>query len=122
MKRKYDQISPVMEYLHRLPIWERINYKVLLLTYKSLDGLAPQFLSDLLERRPECSTRRDNKNLLVNHKCGPLLSVTEPSRKLHAPDLWNNIPDSLCLSTSIKQLKRGLNTFLCNCVHIMLDE
>ncbi len=66
MKRKYDQISPVMEYLHRLPIWERINYKVLLLTYKSLDGLAPQFLSDLLERRPECSTRRDNKNLLVN--------------------------------------------------------
>ncbi len=32
MKRKYDHISSVMENLHWLPIWERINYMVLLLT------------------------------------------------------------------------------------------
>ncbi len=80
MRWKYDHISPVMEDVHWLPIWERITYKVLILTYKSLKGLAPQYVSDLLERRPEWGTRRDNKNFLVNWQ---LLSVAELSRKLH---------------------------------------
>ncbi len=48
MTRKYDHISPVMEDLHWFPIWERINYKVLLLKYKSLNGLAPQYLSGII--------------------------------------------------------------------------
>jgi hypothetical protein len=46
MTRKYDHISPVMEDLHWLPIWQRIDYKVLLLAFESLNGLAPQYLSD----------------------------------------------------------------------------
>ncbi len=116
MNRKYDHISPVMDDFHWLPIWERINYKVLLLTYKSLNGLAPHYLSDLIEHRPECSTRRDNKNLLVNPQVWTFTFGGRIFKKV-APDLWNNIPDSLHLSTSVKQFKRGLKTFLCNSVY-----
>ncbi len=46
--RKYDHISPVMSTLHWLPIKHRIDLKILLITYKALNGLAPQYLSELL--------------------------------------------------------------------------
>ena len=47
--RKYDHISPVLRQLHWLPVEKRISYKVLLITFKSLHGLAPSYLSDLLQ-------------------------------------------------------------------------
>ncbi len=46
--RKYDHISPVMSTLHWLPIKHRIDFKMLLITYKALNGLASQYLSELL--------------------------------------------------------------------------
>ncbi len=46
--RKYDHISPVLSTLHWLPIKHCIDFKILLITYKALNGLAPQYLSELL--------------------------------------------------------------------------
>ncbi len=46
--RKYDHISPVLSTLHWLPTKHRIDFKILLITYKALNGLAPQYLSELL--------------------------------------------------------------------------
>ena len=39
--RKYDPVTSVLCQLHWLPIEQRIVYKILLLTYKALNGLAP---------------------------------------------------------------------------------
>ncbi len=41
MSGKYQHISPTMKKLHWLPIRQSIEYKVLLLTYKTLNNLAP---------------------------------------------------------------------------------
>ncbi len=46
--RKYDHLSPVMSTLHWLPIKHHIDFKMVLITYKALNGLAPQYLSELL--------------------------------------------------------------------------
>ncbi len=47
--RKYDHISPVLSTLHWLPIKQNCKYfKILLISYKALNGLAPQYLSELL--------------------------------------------------------------------------
>ena len=46
--RKYEHISPVLSALHWLPIKHRIHFKILLMTYKALNGLAPQYLSTIL--------------------------------------------------------------------------
>ena len=43
--RKYEHITPVLIKLHWLPIKFRIQFKVLLLVYKALNGLAPKYLS-----------------------------------------------------------------------------
>ena len=42
--RKYDRITPVLMDLHWLPVKRRISFKILLLTYKALNALAPQYI------------------------------------------------------------------------------
>ena len=49
MSRKSDHVTPLLFQLHWLPVDQRIEFKVLLFTYKAMQGLAPQYLSDLLE-------------------------------------------------------------------------
>ena len=46
--RKYEHITPVLIKLHWLPIKFRIQFKVLLLVYKALNGLAPKYIKELL--------------------------------------------------------------------------
>ncbi len=46
--RKNEHISPVLSTMHWLPIKHGIDFKILLITYKALNGLALQYLSELL--------------------------------------------------------------------------
>ncbi len=56
--RKYEHISPVLSTLHWLPTK---HFKILLITYKALNGLAPQYLSELLSHySPSRPLRSDN--------------------------------------------------------------
>ena len=41
---KYDHITPVLVRLHWLPVFYRIRFKVLLLTYKALNDLSPEYI------------------------------------------------------------------------------
>ncbi len=38
---KYEHITPVLMDLHWLPVEQHMKYKILLLTYKPLNGMAP---------------------------------------------------------------------------------
>ena len=64
---KYEHITPVLIGLHWLPISYRITFKILLLTYKALNNLAPSYLSDLLSQR--CNVR------LLRSRSQELLSI-----------------------------------------------
>jgi len=46
-------ITPVQRQLHWLPVKQRIDFKLAVLVYKSLHGLAPPYLSD------DCQLIRD---------------------------------------------------------------
>ncbi len=65
--RKYEQhISPVLSTLHWLPFRHCIDFKILLITYKALNGLAPQYLSELLSHySPSHPLRSQNSGHLI---------------------------------------------------------
>ena len=50
--RKCDHITPVLVDLHWLPVKQRIDFKIILLTYKDLSGLAPAYMRELLIPHP----------------------------------------------------------------------
>ncbi len=67
--KKYDHISPVLSTLHWLPTKHRIEFKILLITYKALNGLAPQCLSKLLlHYSPPRPLRSQNSGHLIKKK------------------------------------------------------
>ena len=44
---KYEHITPILKVLHWIPVVQRIKSKILVLTFKALNGTAPK-LNDLL--------------------------------------------------------------------------
>ena len=49
--KKYDRITPVLINLHWLPVRYRVNFKILLLTFKALYGMAPSYIIDLIHTK-----------------------------------------------------------------------
>jgi hypothetical protein len=109
---KYDHITPIIEELHWLPIWERIEFKILLLTYKALHGVAPGYLSELLTLRPDRGSHRDGSQLLVDPKINRVTYGGRAFRKA-SPVLWNTIPPELRNCATITKFKKDLKTHLC---------
>lgn len=111
MSGKYDHITPVLIKLHILPIHYRLDYKVLLLVFKALNNMAPDYLTELLVYRPNKGTRYAKMNKLVEprYKC-----VTYGGRAFSrsAPFLWNRLPASIRDCTTLSSFKTALKTYL----------
>ena len=45
---KYDHITSALKSLHWLPVEFRINYKICLLTFNSIHGHGPEYISEML--------------------------------------------------------------------------
>ena len=86
---------PLLKQLHWLPVSKRIEYKILILTYKSLNNLGPKYLSDLLQIRSSSHgmALRSNQQLLLEiPHFSKLPSFGDRSFSVAAPTLWNNLP------------------------------
>ncbi len=106
--RKYDHISLVMSTLHWLPIKHRIGFKILLITYKALNGLAPQYLSEILSHySPPHPLRSQNSGHL---KVPRISKSTAGGRSFFylAPKLWNNLPNTVREADPLCQFKSRL--------------
>ena len=67
--RSSEHITQVLRRLHWLPVRQRITYKIVLFTYKALNGMAPRYIADLLQPyAPTRQLRSCSKNLLVTPK------------------------------------------------------
>ena len=98
-KRKFDPISvDIHDRLHWLPIRSRIDFKLGLLVYKCLHGIAPSYLTEMLVLKstvPALSRLRSTArgDLLVprtkTKTIGPRSFTTS------GPSIWNNLPDDL---------------------------
>ena len=47
--KKFDHATPLLINLHWLPVPQRIEYKIALLTYKCLNNAAPEYLCELIQ-------------------------------------------------------------------------
>ena len=93
-KTKFQHISTVMKDLHWLPVKKRIEYKILVLTFKCVHNLAPAYLTELLHNRINKRTRADNNNLLVVPKVKKS-TFGGRSFSFTGPFLWNQLPNHL---------------------------
>ena len=108
--KKFDHIKPILESLHWLSVSYRIEFKIALLTYKCLNGLAPQYLADLLvPYNSPRQLRSSNKSML---KVPKTKTKTFGSKAFTyaAPTVWNSLPQNVKKCNNVESFKKLLKS------------
>ena len=102
--------------LHWLPISFRIKFKILVITFKAIYGLAPQYIIDLIKVKDQS---RYNLRSSLELQLSPPSTTTKKTLgdrafMAAAPKLWNRLPISIRTKNSLASFKNVLKTHLFN--------
>jgi hypothetical protein len=115
--RRYDHITPALrDTLHWLPVIQRIEYKVALMTFDCVRGTCPAYFRGICK---PVSTVTGRSNLRSADR-GDLVEPRTTGKRYGprsfrscAPTIWNRLPEHLhSRDISRGQFKRGLKTCL----------
>ena len=107
------QASPLLHSLHWLPVEERISYKLSLLCFKSLNGLAPSYLRDFLQLyKPSRNLRSSSDSRICKLPLFRTVTYGRRSFSYQAAHAWNQLPYSVRHSCSLSKFKPSLKTAL----------
>ena len=95
-----------------LPVHFRILFKVLLLVYKALNGMAPLYITELLSYRTCSRTLRSTDQKLLAVPKSRLKTYGDRAFSVAAPKLWNELPLDLRSLDTINLFKKHLKTDL----------
>ena len=111
---KYDSSTEALKTLHWLPIHLRINYKVLVLMFKCIHGIAPNYLCDkiILSNPIRQGLRSENNVYTVVIPFTKHTTFADRAFSVNGPKLWNSLPNELRSVTDFKSFKSNLKTYL----------
>ena len=101
---KFCHITPLLISLHWLPVRYRIEFKLLLITFKVLNGLAPLYLTQLITYRSPSryNLRNSYDNFLLSYpRFKTKLTLGDRAFTCAAPKLWNVLPIEIRSASSI---------------------
>ena len=91
---RYEHVTPMLQELHWLRSPERIDFKLAVLVYRCLHGLAPRYLSDYIQRVANSNRRRlrsSSSSQLVIRRTR-LSTVGDRAFPVAGSRLWNSLP------------------------------
>jgi hypothetical protein len=82
-----------------------IIYKIILLTFKALNGLAPQYIAEMISHYEPSRCLRSSKANLLNEPRFNVNSYGGRAFYTSSPRLWNKLPVSIRACTDISEFK-----------------
>jgi hypothetical protein len=117
--KRRDHIRPVLRDLHWLPVAQRIEYKVALITHKVLSTGQPQYLRNLAtEYKPTRQLRSEGQRLLAK-PTGLSSALASRCFTRASETVWNSLPEPVRKSETVHCFKKKLKTHLFSCVSWM---
>lgn len=110
--RRNEHISHVLQTLHWLPVRQRVQYKIALITFKALHSMAPAYLSALVTQVIPSRTLRSSSQCRLHVPKSVTKTLGERAFSVCAPQIWNSLPSSITNSDNIDNFKSQLKTFL----------
>ena len=118
---------PLLIQAHILPVRYRIMYKGCLLTFKALNGLAPEYLAKLIDFIVPSRGDNNNNTVLASTSQTPRKSndrfllklppynykksnLNQKTFSYAAPQLWNKLPYSIRTCSVLDTFKQRLKT------------
>ena len=106
-------ITPILKRLHWLPLRQRVEYKVSLLSYKIRQTSEPAHLSALLiEHVPTHNLRLSERSYLEIPRTK--LALASQAFSVAAPRTWNFLPTDVTSAESLTIFRKRLKTYLFN--------
>ncbi len=103
--------------LHWLPATFRIDFKVLLLVYKSFNGLGPKYIADMLtEYKPNRPLRSVGLSQLEIPRVHT--KQVESAFRYFAAHSWNQLLEEIRWAKSLATFKSRLKTHLFSCAFV----
>ena len=104
-KYKHDHLNKDLGELHWLSVRKRVIFKIALLVYKSLNGLTPVYLQELIRYRHH----GHDLKLVV-----PDVNTMNGLRSFSSigPRLYNSLPKKVTEAMTVASFKSRLKTFL----------
>ena len=87
-------------------------YKILLLTIKALNDLAPNYIGDMLCKYAPSRRLRSSSIKLLQLLSAKLKTYGERTFLVAAPKLWNSLPNLICQCSSLESFKTEIKTFI----------
>ena len=109
---KGKSVTPVLKSLHWLKIEQRIQHKLISLTYKILTTSQPTYLHNLISLQTDNNTRSSDVVTLARPSPASSLKVTDRSFQYASPHLWNQLPFSV--REPVSPLYAYLNPSFCS--------
>ena len=111
---KYRHINPILQKLHWLPVKHRIHFKIVLITYKSINDMAPEYLCELVSIRKSSQKLRSSSQILLQVPVSRLMSYGNSTFSVAASTFWNRLPADIRNASSLEKFKSVLKTLLFN--------
>ena len=109
-----SHVTPLLKELHWLPVRARIDFKILLITYKALFLSSPPYLASLLSFKARPSSLRQLDHLQLNVPRSKSVRMGDRSFSIVAPRLWNSLPLHIRQASNIIIFKTLLKTYIFN--------
>ena len=109
---RFCHISTLLRGLHWLPVKARMQFKILLITFKAIHGLAPKYLCDLLTFKSSLYNLRSSGSILLSMPAVRSKTLRDRAFMLAAPTLWNSLPKELRANTNVNTFKAHIKTYL----------
>lgn len=110
--KKREHITPVLRSLHWLPVKFRIDFKILLVVFKALHNLSPNYISNLIEPYISVRSLRSSNQLLLVTPQSKKKSKGDRAFSVAGPKLWNNLPLYIRQASSVEVFRSQLKTYL----------
>ena len=104
---KFDHITPELKSLHWLPVEFSIKYKM---TFNSLHGHGPEYMSEMLTPRIIHYGPRSQDGLKLDVPRTKRKTLGDRAFKVAAPKLWNSLPKDVRSCNNVSILKSKLKT------------
>ncbi len=134
---KFSHNTPLLIELHWLPVEYRIRFKLLILTFKGVHKMAPQYICDMFVIRTNRYASRSSTSIQdirfvdgfvdseIESSFVICLTVPKTNREtfmerslpVAGPLLWNSLPENLRRENDFENFKKVLKTYLFKCAY-----
>ncbi len=113
---KFSHVTPLFTELHRLPVEQRVIFKVLLFTFKAIycQQKSPQYINEMftLQKSSHYSTRSVHGELTLQVPRTKLVTFQARSLPVAGAVEWNKLPSDIRKITKLEDFKTALKTHL----------